>query len=624
MKRTIVFLLALLLPPISQANPPSTGELLNRLKDHPSPYLAMHGADPVQWQQWGAPALKLAQEQGKPLFLSSGYFACHWCHVMQQESFSDPAIAALLNEHFIPVKLDRELQPALDAYLIDFVERTQGRAGWPLNVFITPEGYPLIGLTYAPPGQFRRLLERLSGVWRNDSEKLTAMARSTARELADKQPQQTPELPRNLQPLLEKLRAQALQVGDRLQGGFGFQTRFPMAPQLAVLLELQAQRPDPELGEFLTLTLEQMSKQGLHDLLAGGFFRYTVDPDWQTPHFEKMLYNQALHVPLYLRAAQVLQKPEFKAVARRTLDFALRELATPDGGFISSLSAVDGQGVEGGAYLWSRAQLEGLLDATELELAGLVWGMRGVPNNPGGYLPVITGSPAEAARQLEMEQAAVEAALERMRAKLMLARAARSLPRDSKPVAAWNGLMLSALAAGARAFGAPYDAAARRLRDFLVQRLWDGKALHRSFGSGGWIGSAALEDYAYVARGLADRAALDGGESEDRELALKLVRTAWERFYNGGWRQAQDQLLPAMPVASALPDAPLPSPAAVLIGLTLELAGEQDAALRQQAVAALRLSYGTVEGQLFSHALSIWTIWSWQSRIGTPIGTVEQ
>lgn len=613
MRRTSVFLVAFLLPLAARAG------LSNRLEDHPSAYLAMHGADPVQWQEWGPRALELARARNKLLFVSSGYFACHWCHVMQQESYSDRSIAALLNEHFIPVKVDRELQPALDAYLIDFVQNTHGRAGWPLNVFITPEGYPLIGLTYAPPDIFRRLLVRLSGAWQTDPDELAAMARTTAAELAGTRPRETVEVPERMTPLLERLRAQALRVGDELQGGFGRQNRFPMAPQLAVLLELQALRPDRKLADFLVLTLEQMATRGLHDLLAGGFFRYTVDPDWQTPHFEKMLYNQALHVPLYLRAAAVLNRPDFKQVARETLDFTLREMAAPGGGFIASLSAVDERGVEGGSYLWSREQLERLLDGPERRLAALAWGMRGPQNIPGGYLPMESGPLADAAREAGLEPEAARDMLGRIRAKLMLARASRSPPRDSKPVAAWNGLMLSALVAGARAFGDPYRAAAGRLRGFLVERLWDGKELHRSLGKiggdQGWIGNPALDDYAFVARGLADWAAL-GGRTPDRALALRLVRMAWERFYAGGWRRTQDSLIPGIPAEPALPDGPLPSPAAVLIGLTLELAAKEDAALRKRAEAALRLSWPLVEKQPFSYALSVWSLWSWRNGNG--------
>lgn len=603
----VVILLTLLLP--SQT---VVAGLANQLTDHPSPYLAMHGSDPVQWQEWGPRTLERARTENKPLFVSSGYFACHWCHVMQQESYSDKSIAALLNTHFIPIKVDRELLPALDGYLINFVESTRGSAGWPLNVFLTPEGYPLLGLTYAPPETFQRLLVRLSSTWKTQSDELVAIARNASEELAGTQAGETPKQSPDPAPLLNKLKAQALGLGDELQGGFGRQNRFPMAPQLSVLLEMQAREPDRRLADFLTLTLNQMASQGLRDLLASGFFRYTVDPDWQIPHFEKMLYNQALHIPLYLRAAEVLEVPAFRTVARETLDFVLRHMSRADGGFISSLSALDERGIEGGGYLWSSGQLKKLLDTQERRLAGLVWGMQDTPNNDGGYLPVASTPLAEAALRLELTPAQARILLDRIQAKLMLSRASRGLPRDAKPVAAWNGLMLTALASGVRAFGDDYRPAADRLRQFLETRLWDGDQLHRSVGEGGWLGEAALDDYVFVARGLMDWVAAGGG-SESRKLARRLLAMAWLRFYKDGWRHGQTSLIPGIPSEPAVPDSPLPSASAMQIDLTLEfVSGERDAALREQALDALQRGYPVAEQQPFGYAGTVWMLQRWR------------
>lgn len=207
---------------------PAGGDSTNRLRNHPSPYLAMHGADPVHWQLWGREALQLAREENRLLFVSSGYFACHWCHVMQQESYRDPEVAALLNRHFVPVKIDRELHPALDAHLVEFVQRTRGSAGWPLNVFLTPEGFPLVGLTYASRHDFLEFLKRLEAVWGKGSDELKAMARQAA-EAIDPPVSTAPlQEPRVLQ---QQLVTMALSLGDELEGGFGQQSRFPMAPQ---------------------------------------------------------------------------------------------------------------------------------------------------------------------------------------------------------------------------------------------------------------------------------------------------------------------------------------------------------------------------------------------------------
>lgn len=597
-------LLLLILAPLAVQSVPA-----NPLKSHPSAYLAMHGEDPVQWREWGEESMQRARKENKLLFVSSGYFACHWCHVMQRESYADPSVAALLNEHFIPIKVDRELLPALDAYLIDFVQHTHGRAGWPLNVFITPQGHPLLGLTYAPRRTFHRLLVRLSGAWLSEPDKLSQMAAAAAEQLQRMQTAETLSLPDDVAPLLDKLKQQALRIGDTLQGGFGHQNRFPMAPQLLVLLEIQAIRPDPQLKAFLQLSLRQMARRGLYDQLAGGFFRYTVDPDWQIPHFEKMLYNQALQVGLFLRAASVLQQPEFKQVAKHTLDFVLSQMHRGGGHLVSSLSALDDKGVEGGAYLWSEQQLAAVLSQQERRLVAAIWGMQGIANNEGGYLPVQTLTLAQAAAEQGLALERASALFDRARAKLLLARAARAVPSDDKPIAAWSGLMLSALSAGAREWGAAYRQPAQAVSAFLQQRLWDGKALHRSFGHRGWLGEAALEDYVFVARGLADWAAFSG-ERSAQTLARRLMREAWARFFEQGWRRTQSRLLPNLPLESALPDSPLPSAPAMLIGLTRELADPlQDRSLLDQADEALALSYRSVEPAPFSYAGSVWRLW---------------
>jgi uncharacterized protein YyaL (SSP411 family) len=561
---------------------------VNALAGNPSPYLAMHAQDPVQWREWGPGALAQARSSNKPLFVSSGYFACHWCHVMQRESYRNPAIAVLLNRHFVPVKLDRELHPALDAYLIGFVERTAGQAGWPLNVFLTPEGYPLLGLTYAPPEDFEALLRRVGDAWGRRGETLSDLARRAAAERAAEQAAVESGEPEQIVPparLAERLKAQALRFGDGLSGGFGGQARFPMAPNLSALLALQAREPDPELAAFLRTTLDAMMNLGLRDHLGGGFFRYTVDPDWHTPHFEKMLYTQALLAPLYLEAARVLDRPEYRAVARDTLDFMLREMRHGDGGFIASLSAVDERGIEGGHYLWRPEELEERLEPSERRLLALVWRLDGPARLEGGLLPMRGLGLAEAAKKLGLSLPDAERSMDRARQRLHTARKERRLPRDGKRLASWNGLALSALSAGARALeGEVYRAAARRLRDFLVGRLWDGQKLYRAVSAGGRIGAAALEDYAFVARGLRDWARLIASD-EDLALSSRLTQLAWERFrVEGGWQLASVPLLPAIPPEGALADSPLPSPTAILIAIALEMDDETLAPLVRDAM----------------------------------------
>lgn len=559
----------------------------NQMAGNPSPYLAMHGQDPVHWRLWGPSALAEAQASNKPLFISSGYFACHWCHVMQHESYRNPKIAARLNREFIPVKLDRELHPALDDYLIGFVERTAGQAGWPLNVFLTPDGYPLVGLTYAPAERFEALLERVSSVWSEDEDTLRDLARRGAEERAR---DQAPSPSRDLGPirpaeLAERLKRQALLHGDDLAGGFGPQSRFPMAPNLSALLELQVRAPDEELAAFLRLTLDAMRHKGLRDHLGGGFFRYTVDPDWHTPHFEKMLYTQALLVPLYLRAAEVLEVPAYRDVARDTLDFMLTVMRGQGGAYIASLSAVDSEGVEGGYYLWRPEELEALLDASERRLLAQVWGMEGAPRHEAGHLPIEERDRAQVAAQMDLSVQEIDSLLSSLRPELLAARSKRNLPRDDKQLAGWNGLVLSALAAATTAFqDEAYRSAGSALAAHLRGHLWDGERLYRAVSDQGPIGVATLEDYAFVARGLRDWG-LAADSKQDRELSRRLVELAWQHFYSDdGWRLWAQPPVPAVPAQPVLPDSPLPSPAAVLLDLTPKDADEALAARTREAL----------------------------------------
>jgi uncharacterized protein YyaL (SSP411 family) len=352
-----------------------------------------------------------------------------------------------------------------------------------------------------------------------------------------------------------------------------------------------------------------MTRWGLRDHLGGGFFRYTVDPDWATPHFEKMLYDQALLIPVLLKAVDTLGEPRYRFVARQALDFLLGTLCRPDGACIGSLSAVDAAGHEGGYYLWRREDLDRLLNPGVRRLAGLSWGLEGPPAHAAGSLPVAARDPEAVAAELGLDPAASCALLDQARASLLAERATRVLPADTKALAAWNGLTLSALVAGARAFpGGAYRQAAGALRDYLVRVLWDGTELHRGRSDQGWIGEAALEDYAFVAQGLGDWAGLSGS-AEDRALAHRLARLAWVRFYGErGWRLAKEPPLPGVPAEPALADGALPSPAAVLVAFSLDT-GEAD--LLAWARAAQGAAAGLVAGRPFAFAGQAWTLIRW-------------
>ena len=572
----------------------------NDLAGHPSPYLAMHGADPVHWQDWGPAALEAARRENKPLFISSGYFACHWCHVMQRESYRDPAIAALLNTYFIPVKIDRELHPALDAHLIAFVERTQGAAGWPLNVVLTPDGYPLVGMIYLPRDGLLRVLKQIVELWRTQREQLADLAKRGAQAAAGAV-ETLPAQPLASGALEARLASEALALADDLSGGFGRQSRFPMAPQLSALLELEAARPPSALGHFLALTLDQIAAEGLRDHLAGGFFRYTVDPGWQMPHFEKMLYTQALLARVYLQAADRLGRADFRDMAAETLDFILDRMAAPDGGYIASLSAVDAAGAEGGAYLWNEAQLAAVLQGDDLTLARRHWRLSEPPAAASDQLPrrgdAAETIAADAGRPVEV----VRERLSVLRQRLLAARDRRSLPRDEKVLSGWNGLVLGALAEGAAQLNRPrYGEAAGALARHVVATFWDGQQLWRARGPQGPLGAAAIEDYAYLADGL-DRYGRLLGDVAALRVRDALLASAWRRFFDPGtgWRAAVGALLPGMATEPALADGPMPSPAAVLIRLA---AASADPALREQARQANVLARTRVQADPFWYA----------------------
>ena len=559
--RHFVLLALLLLPLATLADSP--------LRDHPSSYLALHADDPLDWQLWDSALFEQAQEENKLIFVSSGYYACHWCHVMQRESYQDEGVAALLNEHFIAIKLDRELRPDLDTYLFDFTQRTHGIAGWPLNVFLTPEGRPLLGFVYQPRDEFLATIEGLQQRWQADSAALSQLAREAARPEQD---DPAPSGPAGRDALREDLvtaLAQALQQqGDFLSGGLGSGSKFPRVALFELLLAHYPEHPD--LGDLLVLTLEQMQALGLRDHLGGGFFRYTVDPDWREPHFEKMLYDNALLARLYLRAARQYDDPGYRELGLQTLDFMLRGMWHPQGGFIGSLSAVDGADVEGGYYLWDMGSLQVLLSEDQLALLAPAWGTHASAIWEAGYLPIALHDQASLAAQLGWEEAEVVQQLQTIRQTLMRERRQRSMPYDDKRLAGWNGLALSALAQAHDAHPR-YRLAGSAVRDYL-HRLWDGERL--------WMmrdnqdrrqQQAGLEDYAFVASGLYHWHQATGDEAS-KTLATTLLKQAAQRFHDdGGWLLGGEDSALLGQRYPLLPAGALPSPAIELLRLQRQL-----------------------------------------------------
>ncbi|MCF6336900.1 MAG: DUF255 domain-containing protein [Gammaproteobacteria bacterium] len=553
----------------------TTGSTLaNELSKHDSPYLAMHGDDPVAWHTWSAVVLARAKKENTLLFVSIGYFSCHWCHVMQRETYRDPQVAKLLNEHFISVKVDRELNPALDAYLIDFVQRTRGAAGWPLNVFLTPEGHPLVGLTYAPKDRFLALLSDLQQQWQQAPLYLAQTAAKAAATMKGEAARPDPALKAGDGQRYEIILVQqALQLSDEMDGGFGEQSKFPMVPQLDALLSAYTHNAMPSLKNFLILTLDHMATQGMRDHLGGGFFRYTTDPGWQMPHFEKMLYDNALLAKLYLRAATIFKRADYADIARDTLDFMLDNMRGSQGALVASFSAVDADNVEGGYYLWERETLLGILTREEYRLMKILWGLEGHADFSAGYLPRVQMSLDEAASQLHIDKGLAQKQYSSAREKLLNIRALRNLPVDDKLLAGWNGLALTALVEAARLPGGKqYGDAAKGVRDYLRNTLWNGQRLLRAKGKRGELGQAGLEDYAFAAQGLLAWAELTNS-ADDFRLVERWVSDAWRRFYSdAGWLLSDQTLLPSGFGVAILDDSPLPSPSSTLLRISLLVA----------------------------------------------------
>lgn len=546
------------------------------LANHPSPYVRLHANDATHWQLLDQQLLQRAKKQNKLLFVSIGYFACHWCHVMREESFDNAAVAEQLNKHFIPVKVDRELNPALDEYLMTFLQRTRGFGGWPLNVFLTPDGYPLLGLVYAPQAEFLQLLERMHENWQRRPQELSRLAHDAfdaeRRSLAVTQPMPS------TQQLIDQLMAEVHDAADDFAGGFGDQSKFPRPALLLTLLDVYANTRDAWLEEFLQLTLDQMAGWGLRDAVGGGFFRYVVDPQWHTPHYEKMLYTNAGLTLVYVRAYQVFGRDEYLQLAQDTAQFMVRDMGSSRG-LISALSAQDAQGVEGGPYLWRQAQLQGLMDAGQWREFNLHWQLL---RQDHGLLPVgaMLGEQWQALRQ-----------------KLRRQHPAQNIPRDDKVLLSWNGYALSALAAVARSGDARIvQQQGDRLFDLLLQALRDQPARRTEVGA-----QHFLEDYALVITGILDWAEFGGRDEALRPLLQSRLLAALQLFYDGRLWQLSDGAVIPMPGGQFnIADGALPAADAQLLALIHRL----DMQARPELQTLLRTSAAQVDQRLLQDPLS--------------------
>jgi uncharacterized protein YyaL (SSP411 family) len=489
----------------------------NRLASESSPYLKQHQFNPVDWYPWGPEALERARIEDKPILLSIGYSACHWCHVMERESFENDSIAALMNERFVNIKVDREERPDLDTIYMNAVQMLTGSGGWPLTVFLTPDGRPFYGGTYFPPEDrygrpgFPRVLEAMARAYRESPDevaKATQQLMAGFSQLARFEPHPSAIRPDTVARAAETLLGHC----DPDNGGIGDAPKFPNAPVFALFLRQYQAAGRPELRDAVSRTLTAMARGGIYDQLAGGFHRYSVDARWLVPHFEKMLYDNAQLVPLYLDAHVALGEPAYREVARETLDYLLREMTHPDGGFYSTQDA-DTEGEEGKTYLWRIEEIRSLLDPDAAEVVARYYQVDEVGNfaEPGHAerksILHVKLSVDELARLFRREPADVQLVLSRARSVLLEARNRRPQPgRDEKVLTSWNALAIRAFVRGATVLDEPrYLDAALRAERFVAERLAlpDGRLL-RSWKDGSARYAAYLDDHAFLAAACLD------------------------------------------------------------------------------------------------------------------------
>jgi uncharacterized protein YyaL (SSP411 family) len=550
---------------------------VNRLANETSPYLLQHADNPVDWYPWGDEALERARAEDKPVLLSVGYAACHWCHVMEHESFEDDATAALMNEHFVNVKVDREERPDVDALYMNAVVALTGHGGWPMTVFLTPEGEPFYGGTYYPPEprhglpSFRQVLKAIADAWRERRGDVTLQAGALVDAIAGAALAQPSSEP--LTPSLLGDARHALRSGfDWTHGGWGTRPKFPPASTLEFLLRVHHRAGDDEALEMVRRTLDGMAAGGMHDLVGGGFHRYSVDEAWLVPHFEKMLYDNALLAPAYLHAWLVTGDERYRTVAERTLEYALRELALPDGGFASAQDA-DTDGVEGLTFTWTPEELRVVLGDGREELL----------------------EPFEHGRSVLRGELT-----DGDRARLLEVRERRPKPlRDDKAIASWNGLALAALAETGRRLGRrDFIDAAVGVAEFLLGPLSDEQGrLGRSYRAGRVSGAGYLDDYANVAHGLYELHVAAGDPRWLRE-SNRLARIAVELFGDderGGFYLAPSDGDGLVARTKDLDDNPLPSGNSMLGFVMLRLArifGDDE--LERRAVGVFRIVRDTL------------------------------
>jgi len=524
----------------SQGRPSYT----NRLIHEDSPYLLQHAHNPVDWYAWGPEAFTKAKKEGKPIFLSIGYSTCHWCHVMEKESFENLTIAKLLNEYFIPIKVDRERRPDVDATYMTAVQLISGRGGWPMSSFLTPEGKTFFGGTYYPPEQFEQLLQQIHSFWLTDKPKLIEQANEISQAVTER-------LSTHVQ--AQKIETSAINDAvvelmsryDKLHGGFSGAPKFPSEPSLYLLLKHVERTGNKSVMVALENTLDTMARGGIYDQIAGGFHRYSTDGIWLVPHFEKMLYNQANLSITYLKALQLTADPEFARIVSQTLDYVLREMTSKNGGFYSATDA-DSEGEEGLYFIWTPQQIRNILNPSDAQLAIDIYDVTEKGNFEGQNILNVPKSFAEYAKDNNLNPNELQNSVNRINQQLWQERQKRIPPlRDDKIITSWNGMMITAFAQAGDFLDEPrYLDAATKAAEFIWNHNRDKKGeLQRVNLNNNASVNAIQEDYAYLAESFLTLFDITGEQRWLRnaiEITDVMIIRFWDK-QNGGFFMGEEE-----------------------------------------------------------------------------------
>ena len=554
----------------------------NRLREEISPYLLQHADNPVDWYPWGPEALGEAQRQQKPIFLSIGYSTCHWCHVMAHESFEDPEIARQMNEQFISIKVDREERPDLDQVYMEAVQAISGHGGWPMSVFLTPAQAPFFGGTYWPARDrggmlgFDHVLHAVAEAWAGRREELLRQADHITDALREHQ-HTACDAPRELNDQAIVAAEAALErIFDVEHGGFRPSPKFPHAMALRFLLRRWRRSGSAALLEMITTSLDHMAAGGIYDHLGGGFHRYSVDAAWQVPHFEKMLYDNALLALCYTEAWQATGRADYAEVAMETLDYVLRGMTDPAGGFYTAEDA-DSEGEEGKFYVWTADEIRAVLAPEAAKAFCCVYDVSETGNFEGRNILHRSKTVQQCARILNRDAEEVEAELADSRHALLAARSQRVRPgRDDKVLTSWNGLMIEAMAQAGHVLGVPrFTSAAVTAAEFLLERLIDrdGRLLH-CWRNGLARGDAFLDDYANLANAFVSLYEADGQQrwlNDAVDLADVILARFADPEHGGFFYTANDQE-PLILRKKDLLDSSVPGSAAMAATVLLRLA----------------------------------------------------